>query len=91
MWRKTKCLPSDEHRRCTPSGGKPEFCDKNFLQSRVTDLFVPEDPERRFPDEFVVALFSGLFLFQESGAGTIGHQMRADYEVLIAFCDGKCV
>jgi hypothetical protein len=68
VWLKTKCLPSDEHRRCTPSGGKPEFYDKNFFQSRVTDLVVPEDPERRFPDEFVVALFSGLFLFQESGA-----------------------
>ena len=62
------CLPSDEHRPYTPSGDKLEFYDKNFFHARITDLFVPEDPELRSPDEFIVALSSGLFLFQESGA-----------------------
>jgi len=64
------CELTGDHTRCEPSGTRYGDCKRNLYQAEITDVLVPEDPELRSNDEFILALSSGLYLFQESGNAT---------------------
>ena len=49
---------------------KPRWFHYNYRLwwARITDVLVPADPELRFPDSAVIALSSGWYIAQRSGA-----------------------
>jgi len=61
------CELTNDHALCKPVQSQVEFYRKNLFAATITDVLVSADPELRSPDEFILALSSGLYLFQESG------------------------
>ncbi|MEM7474638.1 MAG: hypothetical protein AAF483_06560 [Planctomycetota bacterium] len=61
------CDLSPEHSLFEHQEDRREFFEKNLFQAKICDVIVPKEPELRSPDEFVIRLSSGFYLFQESG------------------------
>lgn len=62
--------PSTNHKAITLPIRQWLHYSRNLWRAMITDVLVPADPELRFPDFARVALSSGWFLVQMSGAPT---------------------
>lgn len=59
--------PSDDHVLCLDASTSDPKLRERLFAAQITDLLVPRNADIRNPDQFLVRLSSGAFLFQESG------------------------